>query len=149
MNSEFLPDTPYADTDGGTIRASADALWILAVCGKLARIWMDDLDEILSDDEPVKAAVPWKNCWNQNGAATEVSWSCSLCVYSVSRPATFVGRRQLSFSKVDHIRTKHEGLVLVAGRFCSCASLATSRKMAVQRFHIERPTGTGTSSAWA
>ena len=109
----------------------------------------DDLDEILSDVEPVKAAVPWKNCWNQNGAATEVSWSCSLCVYSVSRPATFVGRRQLSFSKVDHIRTKHEGLVLVAGRFCSCASLATSRKMAVQRFHIERPTGTGTSSAWA
>ena len=82
MKSEFLPDTPYADMDGGTIRASADALWILAVCGKLARIWMDDLDEILSDDEPVKAAVPWKNCWNQNGAATEVSWSCSLCVPS-------------------------------------------------------------------
>ena len=35
-------DTPYADMDGGTIRASADALWILAVCGKLARIWMDE-----------------------------------------------------------------------------------------------------------
>jgi len=38
-------DTPYADMDGGTIRASADALWILAVCGKLARIWMDEQPE--------------------------------------------------------------------------------------------------------
>ena len=41
-HGHFLPDTPYADMDGGTIRASADALWILAVCGKLARIWMDE-----------------------------------------------------------------------------------------------------------
>ena len=46
-----VADTPYADMDGGTIRASADALWILVVCvaNQQEYGWMNnDMDSEIS-----------------------------------------------------------------------------------------------------
>ena len=66
----------------------------------------DDLDEILSDVEPVKAAVAWKNCWNQNGSQPKSLGAARFAFQASSLIPSFmsVHKRTVSYLSASYLK---------------------------------------------